>query len=122
MLLAGAIPGEAYYVDVDTYIRFPASSASLTGADNLLGFQFRFCNDRGMLIYQEGGDNFFALGVNSGKIYIEWKTSNKVVEVGFGFVHFVELSKLEVFHWNSQIKCEYLFVYFFLFKDCFTTI
>ena len=46
--------------------------------------RFRFCNDRGILIYQDGsigGTGFFALGVNSGKIYLEWKTNSKLIEV-----------------------------------------
>jgi len=34
-----------------------------------------------MLIYQNGGAGYFAVGVNDGRIYLEWKMENKIIEV-----------------------------------------
>ena len=69
------------FLDVNSYLQYSSSRGILHGAEDSITFRFRFCNDKGMLIYQNGGAGFFALGVNSGKIYIEWSTSDTTVEV-----------------------------------------
>ncbi|KAJ8039429.1 hypothetical protein HOLleu_17146 [Holothuria leucospilota] len=83
------------YVDINSYIKFSAVTNStghfLRGAEGVLEFQFRFCSDHGMLIYQSGGSSseeqglFFALGVNSGRIYAEWRVvPGALIEVFIG--------------------------------------
>ena len=69
------------HLDVNSYLRYSGSTSPLQGAENLLRFKFRFCSNHGMLLYQEDGDKFFALGVNAGKVYLEWKTSDRLIEV-----------------------------------------
>ena len=89
------------YIDIDAYIRYngvldPATN-QLTGAESVLEFRFKYCNDYGMLIYQDGGSSpgkqglFFALGVNSRKIYLEWRvTTGVLVEVGLVIIECLE--------------------------------
>ncbi len=80
------------YVDIDSYIRYNSvadpSTNQLNGAESVLEFSFKYCNDYGMLIYQDGGASpakqglYFAVGVNSRKIYLEWRvTAGSLVEV-----------------------------------------
>ena len=78
--------GAEIFLDINSFLRFGSNRNLTQGLENSLSFRFRFCNDRGMLLYQdakrENGDhNFFALGVNSGRIYMEWKMSNRLIEV-----------------------------------------
>ena len=68
-------------MDINSYLRYDGSRNLLEGAENVLNFKFRFCNDHGVLIYQGGDDAFFALGIHSEKIYLEWKTPEKLIEV-----------------------------------------
>ena len=98
VLTIGTVTAEKY-IDVDGYIKYDAVSVAtsnqLRGAEQVLEFSFRYCHDPGMLIYQEGGnsaaerDLFFALGVNQGKLYLEWKVDrDSLVEVNFHFCIF----------------------------------
>ena len=81
------------FIDIDAYIKYndliDTSTNQLRGAESVLEFQFRYCNDYGMLLYQDGGSSpeqqtlFFALGVSARKLYLEWKvTTDSLVEVG----------------------------------------
>ncbi len=73
--------GEIYF-DINSYITYNAGRNVLIGAENSLTLAFRFCNDQGMLIYQDADDGFFAAGINSGRVFLEWKTSQDLIEVG----------------------------------------
>ena len=75
------INGAETFLDVNSYLLFSGERHILNGAERSLGFGFRFCNDKGMLLYQNGGGGFFAVGVNAGRIYLEWKNTNGIIEV-----------------------------------------
>ena len=70
---------QAVFLDLHSYLRYP--TGTLVGGENSLTVQFRFCSDHGMLLYQNGGDRFFAMGIHSSRLYLEWKMSNTVIEV-----------------------------------------
>ena len=53
----------------------------LAGAEYILTVRFSFCNERGILLYLDGLEGFFALGINNGRIYLEWKTNHELIEV-----------------------------------------
>ena len=73
------INGDAYF-DVNAYVRFAPGRYILSGAASSLSFRFRYCNDHGLLIYQDGDSGYFAVGVHSSMIYLEWKTSINIIE------------------------------------------
>ncbi|XP_033105068.1 uncharacterized protein LOC117107474 [Anneissia japonica] len=82
------------FIDIDGYIKYNAVSDTsnnyLRGAEDVLEIRFRYCNDYGMLLYQNGGSSggaqnyFFALGVNAQKIYLEWRVSSSLIELYIG--------------------------------------
>ena len=76
-----AVSAELYF-DYNSYLRYGAGRYVLTGAETRLSFRFRYCSVAGgLLIYQDGLNGYFSLGVNSRNIYLEWKTSNNLIEV-----------------------------------------
>jgi hypothetical protein len=84
--LAAVADAEALFMDINSFLRFDGDRSLLQGAETSLSFNFRFCNDKGLLLYAEGSRDesnydFFALGVNSGSIYLEWKTAKSLIEV-----------------------------------------
>ncbi|XP_019617274.1 PREDICTED: uncharacterized protein LOC109464676 [Branchiostoma belcheri] len=75
------------YIDKNGYLKWNLGSNVLVGAENRLEFRFRYCNNKGVLIYQQGeGRNFFALGVNDERLYIEASIDGLAVEMYVGEV------------------------------------
>ncbi len=60
---------------------YSAERNVLAGLENRVTVNFTLCNDRGILLYKDDPDGFFALGVHSARIYLEWKTTSEIVEV-----------------------------------------
>ena len=75
------VKGQDKFIDFNSYLSFTDGRAALAGAEDVLRFRFRFCNLKGILLYLEGSNGFFALGVNDKRLYLEWKTNHKLVEV-----------------------------------------
>ncbi|KAI8490939.1 hypothetical protein Bbelb_313580 [Branchiostoma belcheri] len=75
------------YIDKYGYLKWNLGSNVLVGAENRLDFRFRYCNNKGVLIYQQGeGRNFFALGVNDERLYIEASIDGLAVQMYVGEV------------------------------------
>ncbi|KAI8485011.1 hypothetical protein Bbelb_372570 [Branchiostoma belcheri] len=75
------------YIDKNGYLKWNLGSNVLVGAENRLEFRFRYCNNKGVLIYQQGeGRNFFALGVNDERLYIEASIDGLPAEMYVGEV------------------------------------
>ncbi|XP_078617495.1 uncharacterized protein LOC144885449 [Branchiostoma floridae x Branchiostoma japonicum] len=73
------------YIDKYGYLKWNSRSNILQGAETRLEFRFRYCNNKGVLIYQQGeGRNFFALGVNDERLYIEASIDGLAVEMYVG--------------------------------------
>ncbi|CAH1229651.1 CDH6 [Branchiostoma lanceolatum] len=73
------------FVDKGGYLLWNVGRNVLDRAEDRLEFSFRYCNDKGLLIYQQGeGQNYFALGVTEGRLYIEASIEDRVVEVFIG--------------------------------------
>ncbi|XP_078617602.1 putative neural-cadherin 2 [Branchiostoma floridae x Branchiostoma japonicum] len=73
------------FVDKGGYLLWNADRNILDKAEDRLEFSFRYCNDRGLIIYQQGdGGSYFALGVTEGRLYIEASIEDRVVEIFIG--------------------------------------
>ncbi|XP_066279607.1 uncharacterized protein [Branchiostoma lanceolatum] len=73
------------YIDKSGYLKWNLGTNVLQGAQDRLEFRFRYCNNKGVLIYQQGeGRNFFALGVNNERLYIEASINQLAVEMYVG--------------------------------------
>lgn len=73
--------GDGKFIGTNSYLAFTDGRSALAGAEDKIAIKFRFCNARGILLYLGGTNGFFAMGISNGKIYLEWKTNHKLVEV-----------------------------------------
>ena len=76
------ISGEVYFSG-NSYLTYNVGRNVLAGLENSLTVTFTYCNNKGILLYKDDSVGFFALGVHSRRIYLEWKTTSEVVEVYF---------------------------------------
>ena len=74
------ISGEVYFSG-NAYLTYNVGRNVLAGLENSLTVTFTYCNNKGILLYKDDSVGFFALGVHSRRIYLEWKTTSEVVEV-----------------------------------------
>ncbi|CAH1226926.1 CDH6 [Branchiostoma lanceolatum] len=74
------------FVDKGGFMKWELSANPvLAGAEDKLEMKFKACNQRGLLIYQAGqNQDFFAMGVFNGRIYIEASLSGQLLELFVG--------------------------------------
>ena len=72
--------GEVYF-NGNSYLTYNVGRNVLAGLENSLTVTFTYCNNKGILLYKDDSVGFFALGVHTRRIYLEWKTTSEVVEV-----------------------------------------
>ena len=70
------------------YLSFPNGSAVLGGGEDLLELRFRACEERGILLYASSSDSsaYFALGLSSGQLLIEFRDDSGLKEVSFSLI------------------------------------
>ncbi|XP_078618129.1 uncharacterized protein LOC144885854 [Branchiostoma floridae x Branchiostoma japonicum] len=98
------------FIDKNGYLKWNLGSNVLVGAETRLEFTFRYCNNKGVLIYQQGeGRNFFALGVNDQRLYIEASIDGLAVEMYVGEnvlrneTHDVTITNLRTLNANTGV-------------------
>eukprot|EP00058_Branchiostoma_floridae_P004804 XP_002590292.1 hypothetical protein BRAFLDRAFT_76538 [Branchiostoma floridae] len=98
------------FIDKNGYLKWNLGSDVLVGAETRLEFTFRYCNNKGVLIYQQGeGRNFFALGVNDQRLYIEASIDGLAVEMYVGEnvlrnqTHDVTITNLRTLNANTGV-------------------
>ncbi|XP_035659640.1 protein crumbs-like [Branchiostoma floridae] len=98
------------FIDKNGYLKWNLGSNVLVGAETRLEFTFRYCNNKGVLIYQQGeGRNFFALGVNDQRLYIEASIDGLAVEMYAGEnvlrnqTHDVTITNLRTLNANTGV-------------------
>ncbi|CAH1247908.1 FAT1 [Branchiostoma lanceolatum] len=98
------------YIDKSGYLKWNLGSNVLQGAQDRLEFRFRYCNKQGVLIYQQGeGRNFFALGVNNERLYIEASINQLAVEmyvgenVGRNQTHDVTITGVRTLNYQTRV-------------------
>ena len=72
--------GDVYFAG-NSYMTFNPGRNILTGLENSFTVTFTYCNNKGILLYKDDSVGFFALGVHTGRIYLEWRTTSEIVEV-----------------------------------------
>ena len=72
--------GDVYFGG-NSYMTYNPGRNILAGLESSFTVTFTYCNNKGILLYKDDSVGFFALGVHTGRIYLEWKTNSEIVEV-----------------------------------------
>ncbi|XP_066279041.1 uncharacterized protein [Branchiostoma lanceolatum] len=86
LLVIANLASSEIFVDKGGFMKWELSANPvLAGAEDKLEMKFKACNQRGLLIYQAGqNQDFFAMGVFNGRIYIEASLSGQLLELFVG--------------------------------------
>ncbi|XP_066283960.1 uncharacterized protein [Branchiostoma lanceolatum] len=86
LLVIANLASSEIFVDKGGFLKWGLSANPvLAGAEDRLEMKFKTCKQRGLLIYQAGqNQDFFAMGVFNGRIYIEASLSGQLLELFVG--------------------------------------